>query len=105
MLRYARIRGLRRSMLLIPGIPVWLMALGVGLMTPVPYRIAYALIGGLSADSVVKHPEALTVFPEVKLIDYETATHDALAKTNPSNIERVWDQRQDFGSLPPSISK
>ena len=104
MMRYAQIRKLKRRMFLIPGIPLWFMALGVGLMTPVPHRIAYALIGGLSADSIVKHPEALKVFPEVKLIDYETATKDALAKTNPSDIERVWDQRQDFGSLPPSTS-
>ena len=37
------------------------MASGVGLMTPVPYPIAYALIGGLSADSVVKHSQALQV--------------------------------------------
>ncbi len=91
MLRYARIRGLRRRMLLIPGIPVWFMAFGVGLMTPVPYPIAYALIGGLSADSVVKHPEALQVFPEVRLIDFDTATKDALEKTQPTHIERVWD--------------
>jgi hypothetical protein len=91
MLRYARIRGLRRSMLLVPGIPLWFMAFGVGLMTPVPYPIAYALIGGLSADSVVKHPEALTVFPEVKLIDFDTAAKDALEKTHPAHIERVWD--------------
>ena len=62
------------------------------------------LIGGLSADSIVKHPEALKVFPEVKLIDFDTATKDALEKTHPSHIERVWDQRKDFGSLPPSIS-
>ena len=91
MLRYARIRGLRRRMLLIPGIPVWFMAFGVGLLTPVPYPIAYALIGGLSADSVVKHPEALQVFPEVRLIDFDTATKDALEKTHPAHIERVWD--------------
>jgi uncharacterized protein YbjT (DUF2867 family) len=91
MLRYARLRGLRRSMLLIPGIPVWFMAFGVGLMTPVPYPIAYALIGGLSADSVVKHPEALLVFPEVKLIAFDVAAKDALEKTHPSHIERVWD--------------
>lgn len=91
MLRYARIRGLRRRMSLIPGIPVWFMAFGVGLMTPVPYPIAYALIGGLSADSVVKHPEALNVFPEVRLIDFDTATKDALEKTHPAHIERVWD--------------
>jgi uncharacterized protein YbjT (DUF2867 family) len=91
MMRYARIRGLKRSMILIPGIPLWSMAFGVGLMTPVPYPIAYALIGGLSADSVVKHPEALTVFPEVKLIDFDTAANDALEKTHPTHIERVWD--------------
>jgi hypothetical protein len=91
MLRYARLRGLRRSMLLIPGIPLWFMAFGVGLMTPVPYPIAYALIGGLSADSVVKHPEALRAFPEVTLIDFDSAARDALEKTHPFQIERVWE--------------
>ncbi len=91
MLRYARAHGLVRRMFLIPGVPVWFMAFGVGLMTPVPYPIAYALIGGLSADSIVKHPEALNVFPEVTLIDFDTATRDALEKTHPSHIERVWD--------------
>lgn len=98
MLRYAHIRGLKRRMLLLPGVPLWFMAFGVGLMTPVPYLIAYALIGGLSADSVVKHPEALMVFPEVKLIDFDTATKDALAKTHPAHIERAWDRGRNFGS-------
>ena len=91
LLRYARLRGLKRRMVLLPGIPLWFMAFGVGLMTPVPYPIAYALIGGLSADSVVKHSQALNVFPEVKLIDFDSATNDALDKTHPSHIERVWD--------------
>lgn len=100
MLRYARIRGLKRRMLLIPGIPIWLMAFGVALMTPVPYPIAYALIGGLSADSVVKHAAALDVFPEVQLIDFDTATTDALVKTHPMQIERVWDDGlRDMKSL------
>lgn len=91
MLDYARLRGLKRRMLLLPGIPLWFMAFGVNLMTPVPYPIAYALINGLSADSVVRHPAALDVFPEVRLIDYETATRDALQNTHPRFIERVWD--------------
>lgn len=91
MLGYARLRGLKRRMLLLPGVPLWFMAFGVGLMTPVPYPIAYALIDGLSADSVVEHPEALKVFPEVKLIDFNAATKDALEKTHPAHIERVWD--------------
>lgn len=91
MLGYARISGLKRRMLLLPGIPLWFMAFGVDLMTPVPYPIAYALIDGLSADSMVKHSEALTIFPEVKLIDFHSATKDALEKTHPAYIERVWD--------------
>src|SRR5215216_2441531 len=91
MLRYARLRELKRSMLMIPGIPIWFMALGVAWMTPVPYPIAYALIGGLSADSIVKHPEALKIFPEVKLIDFDSATKNALEKTQPTSIERVWE--------------
>jgi len=90
MIRYARARGLKRSMFLIPGVPIWLMAFGVGLMTPVPYPIAYALIGGLSTDSVVKHPEVLKIFPEVELIDFDTATQKALGFTHPDHIERVW---------------
>jgi len=90
MLRYANIRKLQRNMIMFPGIPVWFMAVGVGLMTPVPYPIAHALIGGLSADSIVKHPEALTVFPEVQLIDFDSATKDALEKTHPDHIERIW---------------
>ncbi len=91
MIRYARARGHKRSLLLLPGIPVSFMAFGVGLMTPVPYPIAYALIGGLSSDSVVKHPDALKVFPEVELIDFDSATEDALNRTHPEHIERVWD--------------
>jgi len=91
MLRYARARGLKRDMLILPYIPLWFMAFGVGLMTPVPYPIAYALVAGLSTDSIVKHSEALSVFPEVKLIDFDSATHAALENTNPSRIERVWE--------------
>lgn len=100
LLRYARLRGLNRRMFLLPGVPLWFMALGVALMTPVPYPIAHALIGGLSADSVVKHPEALQTFPEVTLIDFDTAVRDALQRTHPDHIERVWvDGRAGVKSL------
>ena len=91
MLRYARARGLKRRMLFLPGIPVWFMAFGIGLMTPVPRPIAHALVGGLSSDSIIRHPEARSTFPEVDLIDFDSATRDALEKTHPLHIERMWD--------------
>jgi uncharacterized protein YbjT (DUF2867 family) len=91
MLRYARLRGHKRSLLLLPYIPVWFMAFGISLVTPVPRRIAYALVGGLSSDSVVLHDDARRVFPEVNLLDFDTAARDALAQLHPAHIERVWD--------------
>ncbi|HEY9151766.1 MAG TPA: SDR family oxidoreductase [Anaerolineales bacterium] len=90
MLRYARVRGLKRSLLLLPGIPLWFMAWGVGILTPAPSWMAYALLGGLSGDSVVQNNEARRVFPNVKLINFEEATTNALKRMFPSSIDRVW---------------
>lgn len=100
MLRYAGLRGHKRSLMLLPGIPVWFMALGISLFTPVPRPIAAALVGGLSSDSLVIHKDALRVFPQVKLVDFETAAREALDRLHPARIERVWeDGRQGRKSL------
>jgi hypothetical protein len=66
------------------------MAFGVGLMTPIPYPIAYVLIESLSADCIVRHPDVLEAFPGVELIDFDSAVREALEKTHPARIERVW---------------
>ncbi len=91
MLSYARTRGLKRRFLLLPYVPVWFMAFGIGLTTPVPRPIAYALVGGLSSDSLVMHDDARKIYPEVDLIDFESATREALTRLHPRKIERVWD--------------
>jgi uncharacterized protein YbjT (DUF2867 family) len=95
MKKYAEIRGHKRSFLLLPYIPVWFMAFGIHLMTPVPYPIAYALVGGLSSDSVVIHDEARKTFPEVVLMDYESAVREALRRLHPLEVEQVWDDDQN----------
>jgi uncharacterized protein YbjT (DUF2867 family) len=91
MLRYAQARGYKRGFLLLPYVPVWFMAFGIGLTTPVPGPIAYALVGGLSSDSVVMHHDARRVYPGVELIDFETATKEALTHLHPLRIEHVWE--------------
>lgn len=88
---YANARGHKRSMILLPYVPVWFMAFGIDLMTPVPYPIAYALVGGLSSDSLIMHDTAQKTFPEVKLMDYESAIGEAMKRLHPLRIERVWD--------------
>lgn len=91
MLRFARIRGHKRSFILLPHVPVWFMAFGIGLMTPVPRRIAHALVGGLSSDSIILHDEARKTFPEVMLIDYESAVREAMRRLHPLKIEHIWE--------------
>ena len=72
MLKYAEVRGYKRSFVILPYVPIWFMAFGIGLTTPVPYPIAYALVGGLSSDSLVLHDTARKTFPEVLLVDFES---------------------------------
>jgi uncharacterized protein YbjT (DUF2867 family) len=91
MLRYARIRGHKRRCFLLPYVPVRFMAFGIGLMTPVSHPIARALVEGLSHDSLVVYNDARDIYPEIKLIDSDTATKDALTRLHPLKIERIWD--------------
>lgn len=91
MKKYAEIRGHKRIFFLLPRIPIWFMAFGIHLMTPVPYPIAYALVGGLSSDSVVIHDDARKTFPEVKLMGYESAVREALRRLHPLEVEMVWE--------------
>jgi uncharacterized protein YbjT (DUF2867 family) len=99
MIRYGRMRGLNRRMLLLPGLPVWFMALGVGWMTPVPRPIASALIAGLATDSIVLHDEALQVFRNIRLINLDEALRAALLQMHPDRVERIWDDDARYKSL------
>ena len=91
MLQYARSRGLKRRVFALPGIPIWWMAMFVDRLTPVPYPIATALVGGLQSDSSVTDDSARRMFPEVRLISYEAALGAALHDLTPARLERVWE--------------
>jgi uncharacterized protein YbjT (DUF2867 family) len=91
MLRYARGRRLKRHLFTLPGIPIWWMARLVDWLTPVPYPIATALVGGLQSDSCVFDESARRAFPHVQLIPYEEAVRLALQDLEPRRLERVWE--------------
>ncbi|HEY3311245.1 MAG TPA: NAD(P)H-binding protein [Anaerolineales bacterium] len=100
MTRYAQIRGLKRFPLLLPFVPVWLMASLIDFLTPVERSYAFPLVEGLQNDSLVLNRNPLNLFPEVNLLDYTSAVERALADTHPDQIERVWlDLDWDFVAL------
>lgn len=91
MIRYAGLRGLRRWLFTLPGIPIWLMARFVDWLTPVPASIATPLVGGLQSDSIVLDDSARRLFPEVELVPYRQAVRASLAELRPDRLERVWE--------------
>ena len=91
MLRYAGLRGLKRRLITLPVIPVWIMARFVSWLTPVPAVIAEPLIGGLQSDSIVLHDTAIHLFPKIKLIPYDLAVNESLEELIPARLERVWE--------------
>ena len=92
---YARVRGLKRGLIVLPGMPLELMVIGVDQLTPVPANIARPLIDGMRSNSIVKNEAASQVFPEVKPIDYPQAIANALSKLSPAHIEPVWENCVD----------
>ncbi|MBN2387475.1 MAG: DUF2867 domain-containing protein [Anaerolineales bacterium] len=87
MLRYARERGLRRSLVTLPGIPLGLMAALVGLLTPVPPTIARPLIEGLQADSLVQDDSTRRAFPAIIPRTFQTAVRESLARMHPATLD------------------
>lgn len=60
---YARQRGLRRWLISVPVLTPYLSGLWLALVTPASYEVGRHLIEGLRNPTVVRHAEALKVFP------------------------------------------
>ena len=89
MLRYARIRGLRR---LIHAFPVPLPKLAghwVDLITPIPLHIAQPLVESLRTRVVVKDDTARRVF-SVRPTGYDDAVRQALARMANDSVMTTW---------------
>ncbi len=90
MTEYAQIRGLKRLPLLLPLIPPAWMAFFIDQLTPVAYSYALPLVEGLQNDSLVRERTPLSLFPDIKPLDYAEAVRRALADTHPDKVERAW---------------
>jgi uncharacterized protein YbjT (DUF2867 family) len=91
MLKYSRVRGLRRAILTVPPVlPASIGARFIGLITPIPNRLAIPLVEGMTQPLVVKNDRAKDLFPEVKPIRYEKAVKLALRRTQEQAVETRW---------------
>ena len=90
MLKYAKVRGLRRFLIPVPVLTPRLSSHWVHWMTPIPAGIAQPLIEGLRNEVIVNDDLAMRLFPHIELIDYQTAVDRALKHLEASKIETTW---------------
>jgi uncharacterized protein YbjT (DUF2867 family) len=87
---FARVRGLRRIIIPVPVLAPKLAALWVGLVTPIPNRLAVPLIEGVIHRVVADTSAARTAFPDVRPMPYAEAVRRALGMTEASQVMTRW---------------
>jgi uncharacterized protein YbjT (DUF2867 family)/uncharacterized protein YndB with AHSA1/START domain len=87
---YAEVRGLKRLILPVPVLAPRLAALWVGLVTPIPTRLALHLVEGILHPLVADTGRARALFPEVEPIPYRRAVELALERIALGEVETRW---------------
>jgi uncharacterized protein YbjT (DUF2867 family) len=90
LLGYAKERDLKRWLIPAPVYAPRLSAYWVHLVTPIHWRVVAPLIEGLHFDLVVRDESAKKIFPRIKPLDFQTATHLALGRIQRDNVETSW---------------
>lgn len=75
---YASVRGLRRRILAVPVLAPRVAGLWVGLVTPIPNRLAVPIMEGIVEPVIANTEVARRLFPEVEPISYREAVIAAL---------------------------
>ncbi len=87
---FAEVRGLRRVIVPVPVLAPRLAALWVGLVTPIPNKLAVPLIEGVVHPVVADTSAARRDFPEIVPIQYKDAVRRALDSVGSGTVDTRW---------------
>lgn len=87
---YAEVRGLRRVIMPVPVLAPRLAALWVGLVTPIPNRLAVPLVRGIVHPVVADLARARRHFPQIEPIPYRRALALAFERIEQSEVPTRW---------------
>jgi len=100
MLGYARLRGLKRTVFVVPLFTPRLSSYWVHLVTPISARIAQPLILGLHNEVIVKDDSARIDFPDIHPVNFDKAVTLALDRYQTVGPETTWFDAFDVRRLP-----
>ena len=89
LLTYARVRGLKRKILILPFLTPEICAIFLDLITPISANIGRPLIEGLRNEVIVRDDTARQLF-KFPLLKYEEALEHALERNAKDTVETIW---------------
>ncbi len=87
---YAAVRGLKRTIIKMPFIPLRVAGGWMGLITPVPTSLTMPLVKGILHPVIGKALQARQHFPEIRPRAYKEAVQNALLEINNQNVVSRW---------------
>jgi uncharacterized protein YbjT (DUF2867 family) len=87
---YAKTRALPRTIVPLPVLAPRLAALWVGLVTPIPNRLAVPLIQGVVHPVVADTARVRALWPDVEPVPFREAVEVALRQTDQGNVPTRW---------------
>jgi uncharacterized protein YbjT (DUF2867 family) len=90
MLAAAKVMGLRRYILPLPVLTPKLSSYWMILFTPVPYKIAAALVEGLRSETVQQNDNAERYFPEINPLSFEESVRRAIKEIEDEQVVSRW---------------
>ncbi|MBC5802702.1 MAG: DUF2867 domain-containing protein [Candidatus Eremiobacteraeota bacterium] len=100
MLRFAAVRGLKRTIVIVPFFTPRLSSYWVHLITPISAKLAQPLIRGLHNEVIVKDDAARRDFPDIVPMGFEAALRIALDRYRTTSPETAWFDAFDIRMLP-----
>jgi uncharacterized protein YbjT (DUF2867 family) len=89
MLRFARLLGLRRWIIVVPVLTPRLSSLWINFVTPIPASLARPLVEGLKSEMVCENDLASRLFPW-KTTGFDEAVARALSRVREMRVETRW---------------
>ena len=90
MLQAARVMGLRRMLIPVPVLSPKLSSYWLTLFTPIPHRLASALVEGLKSETLLQNDNARLYFPEIQPESFEDSVADAIDELEQNQVVSRW---------------
>jgi uncharacterized protein YbjT (DUF2867 family) len=90
LIKASKVMGLKRRIIAVPFLTPRLSSYWLILMTPVPYRIAKALVEGLKSETIIQNENAKKYFQSIYPISYEKAISKAIYEIEKNQVLSRW---------------